>query len=353
MEYDIADNFKRMALGITVSIWTFFSMVIGLGIFYKDYSNFAETYNHNMYLQTPGWSPTNAMIGHVAFAFLALALSAFLLLGIALLLENVDASLYLFSIGFILYGLYELVLSVALNSVNLVGKPIYMLEGILFLILGGFAFFVSKKRDSDKVYLLSIVGVVIAFVVVWFIGYSNVVPTKVSAYDQFWEFTVGSIWYSSQKLPLAIFGGPTLLASLFLLLIAFVFAHKEESFLDNGYSVALSGLGALSGLLGYYLSIVGNYGSTFIAIKKVLHVDMALESSFPIFLGISIFAMLVCAFIVFVLEFGGVFVGAVGGPPGPEEALGVVVKEKKKGKKEEAVEEDIGEIDIEDLDLEL
>ena len=350
MEYDITDSFKRMASGVTISIWAFFSMIIGLGTFYRDYAYFAEAYNHNMYLGTPGWSPTNAMIGHIAFIFFALALSAFIILGVTLLLENFDASLYLFSSGFLLYGLYEILLSVALNSVNISGKPSFLVEGILFIILGGFLFFLTKKRDSESIYILSIIGVIIAFIVVWFVGYSNVVASKPTLYDQLWEFTIGSIVYASHKLPLAIFGGPTLLASLFMLFIGFIFAHREGSYLDSGYAVALSGLAGFVGLLGFYLALIENYGSAFFAIAKLLHVNVSAEASFPIFLGVSIFAMLICGFLVFTLEFGGVFGGVGGAAAGPEEALGVVVKEKK-GKKEAA--EEIGEIDIEDLDLEL
>jgi hypothetical protein len=328
-----------------------FALIIGLGRFYKNYSQFAEIYNHNIYLGTSGWSPTNALIGQVAFAFFAFSIACFILIGGALLVEEYKTAGTFLSLGFVTYGIYEIILSVALNSITLTGNPSYLLEGILFAVTGALSILAVKSTESAKGYVIGLVASIIALITVLTVGYSNFSPTEtLDAYSLMWKYIVSAIEFSNYRYPLAVLGGSTIILSIIILIVILLSSIKSEGYSYSMISNILSSFLVISGILGLYISVAYNYGLFLSGVSRVLGSSQLLDTSIPILLGIG-FPLLLILGIASLQTFQTSLPLKPKVKPKP---VGVVVSEKKREEEEEeALEEAIEEIDIEDLDLEL
>ena len=324
-----------------------FAIIIGLGQFYKDYYQFAEIYNHNIYLGTSGWSSTNALLGHLAFTFFAISIASFILIGGALLIEEYGAAGTLFSIGFITFGIYEIILSLALNSLSLVNRPAYILEGVLFLVTGALTLLAVRSFETVKGYVIGLVASIIALITILTIGYSNFSPTQpLDVYTLMWKYIVSAIEYSNYRYPLTVLGGSTTILSAFILILILISSIKSEGYAYSMISNILSSFLMISAILGLYISVAYNYGLFLTGISRVLGQSQLLNSSIPILLGVGFTLLLILG----VASLQSIQASLPVTPKAKPKPVGVVVSEKR-GEEEE--EEEIEEIDIEDLDLEL
>ena len=345
-----ATLFEKVSSTFLAVFFVIIGLPLGVSIFYGDYMEFAEIYNQHIANGDPGWSGQNSLYGQLALLFLAISIVAFLSISLFLLLEEERKAGYAAVFGFATYGIYEIVMSAAINSLEFSIKSLTT-AGVFFIISSILIFVSVWKSDIDKAPLLYFVSLLVVLLTWWYHGYR--VYTAVDPgnyYGIFWLSTLKALGESFGVFPFALMGGIAAPVILIGLMAMSILAYRAGDVTDSLFGSIIGFFLVISYIIGASVTIVGNI-NYFESALNYINPDLdfaALYSIFSVFFGIMFLAFLFIgtySLYDYLTSAPAVYREKAVKP----KPVGVIVKAEKP--EEEELEEAIEEIDIDDLDL--
>jgi len=335
-------NSEELLYSISVSLLAFFTIIIGISVFYNAFIEFWDMLGSGVISGYNNW-----LLGEIGLFILALSVMSAVFISPLLLIKKTDTAALSFIAMIIFYGLYELILSFSAYGTAMFSDSPRAIFGVMLVIFGVLSFITLSKKESDSVNILFALTTIVAILSAWLPSAIVVLNTGASLYDNFWSILVDSIKNSSNDLPFIMLGGPFALGVLLALLIGSLLAFKAGGFYYSSASKAFFGFSLTLWIVGFYISVTKHITTFFYAIDFIGYNINNANAFFSVLLSIGFLIMIISIFTVYALEFSIEIEREEVRKPG------IVVKEKPSREEREEIEEELEVVDIEDLDLEL